>query len=175
MFEEKSRRPFLADKANALGIPIGPERGLLVRGETVTLADGRHITPDMVLGDEIKGAKLVYIGDTGRTDNLVEHVRDADALVIEATFLESEADIANDFGHLTARQAGRLAQQAGVRTLLINHVSRRYREADIVEEVRSVFPNAYVARDLDHFMIKRGHGAEKVAAKPRERGLRNEE
>lgn len=175
VFEEKSRRPFLADKANALGIPIGPERGLLVRGETVTLADGRHITPDMVLGDEIKGAKLVYIGDTGRTDNLVEHVRDADALVIEATFLESEADIANDFGHLTARQAGRLAQQAGVRTLLINHVSRRYREADIVEEVRSVFPNAYVARDLDHFMIKRGHGAEKVAAKPRERGLRNEE
>lgn len=162
VFEEKSRRPFLAEKAVALGVPVGPERGRLVRGETITLADGRVITPEMVLGEAVQGAKLVYVGDTGRTDNLREHAQNADTLVIEATFLESEGDIANDFGHLTARQAGRLARDAGVRTLIVNHVSRRYRESDVIEEVRSVFPNSYVARDMDHFIIKRGQGAEKV-------------
>jgi ribonuclease Z len=167
IFEEKSRRPFLAEKAQALGVPVGPERGRLVRGETITMSDGRVIAPDMVLGDEIKGAKLVYIGDTGRTDNLRDYVQDADALVIEATFLESEVDVARDFGHLTAKQAGRLAKETGVKTLLINHVSRRYREADVVEEVRSVFPNAYVARDMDHFIIRRGQGAEKAAPQPK--------
>lgn len=174
VFEEKARRPFLAEKAEALGIPVGPERGRLVRGEAVTLADGRDVTPDMVLGDEIKGAKLVYVGDTGRTDNLREHVQDADTLVIESTFLDSEGDVASDFGHLTARQAGRFALEAGVRTLIVNHVSRRYREADIVEQVRSVFPNSFVARDMDHFIIRRGQGAEKAtpntnqSAKPNE-------
>jgi ribonuclease Z len=162
VFEEKSRRPFLAEKAAALGVPVGPERGQLVRGETITLADGRIVTPEMVLGDAVKGAKLVYVGDTGRTDNLREQAQGADALVIEATFLESEADVANDFGHLTAKQAGRLARDAGVRTLIVNHVSRRYRESDVIDEVRSVFPDAYVARDMDHFIIKRGQGAEKL-------------
>ena len=162
VFEEKSRRPFLAEKAAALGVPVGPERGRLVHGETVTLADGRVITPDMVLGEAIKGAKLVYVGDTGRTDNLRDYVQDADTLVIEATFLESEADVANDFGHLTAKQAGRLAKETGVQTLIVNHVSRRYRESDVVEELRSVLPNAYVARDMDHFVIRRGQGADKV-------------
>ena len=73
------------------------------------------------------------------------------------------------------KQAGRLALEAGVRTLLINHVSRRYREADIVEEVRSVFPNSYVTRDLDHFMIKRGQGAEKVVVPPRDRAARTDD
>lgn len=167
VFEEKSRRPFLAEKAQALGVPVGPERGRLVRGEAVTLADGRVIEPDMVLGEAVKGAKLVYVGDTGRTDNLRDYVQDADALVIEATFLESEADVARDFGHLTAKQAGRLAKETGVKTLLVNHVSRRYREADVVEEVRSVFPNAYVARDMDHFIIRRGQGAEKAQPAPK--------
>lgn len=168
VFEENTRRPFLAEKADALGVPSGPERGRLVRGEPVTLADGRTIAPEMVLGDEIPGAKLVYVGDTGRTDNLLEVARGADALVIEATFLESEAAVARDFGHMTAKQAALLARDAGVRTLILNHVSRRYRESDIIDEARSVFPGAYVARDLDHFIIRRGQGAEKVTEPPAE-------
>lgn len=156
VFQEQSHFPFLVDKAEALGVPSGPERGRLVRGEPVQLADGRVITPEMVLGDEVKGAKLVVVGDTGRTENLTHIVRDADTLVIEATFLESEAEEARMFGHITAQQAARLALENGVKTLLINHVSRRYRERDIVAEARAVFPDAYVVRDFDHFIIRRG-------------------
>ncbi len=162
--QEKTRHPFLLEKAEALGVPAGPERGLLVKGETITLADDRVITPEMVLGEEIPGVKLVCIGDTGRTDNLRQQVADADALVIEATFLEQDADAARAFGHLTAQQAATLARDTGVKTLILNHVSRRYRERDIIDEARRVFPETYVARDMDHYMIRRGKPVQKTHA-----------
>lgn len=155
VFQEHSHRPFLVDKAEALGVPVGPERGQLVNGQPVTLADGTVVTPEMVLGEEIMGTKLVYVGDTARTDNLVEHVRNAQALVIEATFLDSEAEEARLFGHITARQAAELARDTNVQTLILNHVSRRYRERDIIAEAQAVFPNAFVARDMDHFVLNR--------------------
>lgn len=162
IFQQKSHRPFLVEKAEALGVPAGPERGRLVKGEAITLADGRVITPEMVLADEIKGAKLVYIGDVGRIDNIREYVADADTLVIEATFLDFEADVARQFGHLTARQAATLALETGVKNLILTHVSRRYRERDIISEARSVYKEAYVARDLDHFIVRRDKPVEKV-------------
>ncbi len=168
IFQEKSRRPFLADKAAELGVPAGPERSQLVRGEAITLADGRMITPDMVLGEVIPGMKLVHIGDIGRLDNIHNYVADADALVIEATFLHGDADTARDFGHITAQQAATLALETGVKTLLLTHVSRRYRERDIIEEARRVFPNTYVARDLDHYTIRRDQPVVKQMAQAQE-------
>lgn len=161
VFQENAHRPFDAAKAEALNIPQGPERSQLVRGETVTLEDGTVITPDMVLGAEIPGTKLTYVGDTVRTDNLKEHAENADLLVIEATFLQQDVDIAHRFGHITAREAGLLAKEVGVKTLVLNHISRRYREREMIAEVRSVFPDAYVARDFDHFVLRRGQTAVK--------------
>jgi ribonuclease Z len=155
MFVEKARRPFLAEKAEALGVPFGPERARLVRGEAVTLADGRTIYPEEVLGDALAGTKYVHIGDVGRTDNLVNICRDADALVIESTYLQSETEMAKDFGHLTATQAARLAIDANVKTLILTHLSRRYFERDVVKEAQAIFPDTYVARDFDHFQISR--------------------
>lgn len=150
-FEEKGRRPFLANKAEALGVPVGPERKRLVQGHTVTLADGRVIHPDDVLGEWLQGAKLVFVGDAGRTDNLVDEAQDADVLVIEATYLHHEANMAREFGHLTARQAAELARQAGVRQLVLTHLSRRNRERDVLNEAKAIFANVVVARDFDHF------------------------
>ena len=83
IFEERARRPFLPQKADELGIPFGPERRDLVDGKTLRLPDGRQVTADDVLGPLQKGAKLVVVGDAGRTDDLVEPCRDADTLVIE--------------------------------------------------------------------------------------------
>lgn len=168
LFEEKSRRPFLDKRAEALRIPFGPERGRLVRGEAVTLADGRTISPDDVLGEEIKGTKYVHIGDVGRTDNLIEICRDADALVIEATYTEDEAEMAKQFGHLTAAQGAKLAKTAGVNTLILTHISRRHTGRQILDEARSIFPNTYVARDFDRFEISSG---EVVRVKQRSDGV----
>ena len=155
LFEEKSRRPFLAEKADALGVPFGPERRDLVEGRSVTLPDGRTIRPEEVLGPLQRGTKFVVVGDTGRTDDLLEVCRDADGLVIESTYLNAEADMARQFSHLTARQAAELAVKAGVKKLILTHISRRYREKDVLAEAQSVFPGAVVARDFDTFQIKR--------------------
>ncbi len=154
-FETKARRPFLAEKADALGVPFGPERRDLVNGKTVSLADGRMVKPDEVLGAWQSGTKLVVVGDTGRTDDILEHCRGADALVIESTFLNEEAELAQQFSHLTAQKAAELARDAGVKRLILTHLSRRYRERDVLAEAQAVFPETVVARDFDSFQIKR--------------------
>jgi ribonuclease Z len=154
-FQERAKRPFLADVAAELGVPAGPERRDLVNGQSVTLADGRVITPDQVLGEPVPGARLVFIGDTGRTDGLEEVVRDADVLVIEATFVESEAELAAKFGHLTAQQAAELAREAGVKRLYLTHLSRRYPAKVVRREARETFAASYVARDFDHVRIRK--------------------
>jgi ribonuclease Z len=152
-FREKERRPFLVEQAEALGVPAGPERGRLVRGESITLADGTAVHPDQVLGETVPGASLVYVGDAGRTDDLVEVCRGADAVVIEATYLEVEADLARKFGHLTAAQAATLARRADVKQLFLTHISRRYSEREVLAEAEPIFPDTVVARDFDRFRI----------------------
>jgi ribonuclease Z len=161
VFQEKNRRPFLTEKAEALGVPAGPERGQLVAGQSITLADGRVIHPDMVLGEEARGVKLVHVGDISRLDTVREYVAEADTLVIEATFLEQDRDAARAFGHITAKEAATLARDSGVKSLILTHVSRRYRERDLIQEAQSVFPGTFVARDLDHFAVQRGKPLEK--------------
>jgi len=156
LFEEKPRRPFLAEKAEEIGVPFGPERARLVRGEAVTLADGQIVNPDDVLGEVIPGTKYIHIGDVGITEELVQICQGADALTIEATYLESEAEMARKFGHLTAAKAAKFALDAGVKTLILTHLSRRYYEREFILEARAIFPNTYVARDFDHFQITRG-------------------
>lgn len=164
VFEEKSRRPFLAEQATALGVPFGPERKRLVAGEPVTLNDGRLIQPDDVLGPAIRGTKLVWIGDIARTDGLHEHVANADALVVEATFLQSEQDEATRYGHLVAAQSAALARDSGVAHLYLTHLSRRYHPKQIEDEARAIFPATTVVSDLDHYTITQ-HGNEPVIAK----------
>ena len=154
-FEEKAHRPFLAERAEALGLPAGPIRRRLVAGETVTLPDGRRVAPEDVLGPSLAGARLIHVGDCGDIENLVAVARGADALVIEATYLELEADMARQFGHLTAARAAALAQKAGVKQLYLTHLSRRYRERDVLDEAQKIFPNTVVARDFDQFKIAR--------------------
>lgn len=161
IFQQDTHYPFLPEKAEALGIPAGPERGRLVNGETVTLSDGRTITPDMVLGDPIPGVKIVFTGDLARTDNILSYVEGADVLVSEATFLEEDRETADSHGHITAKQAAELARDAGVPNLLLTHLSRRYRERDIIKEARAVFPQAIVVRDLDQYIIRRNEPIER--------------
>jgi ribonuclease Z len=155
LFEEKSRRPFLASKADELGVPVGPIRRDLVEGKAVTLADGRVISPEEVLGDQRPGTKFVHIGDVGETDSLVDIVRGADGLVVEATYMEEERDMARQYSHMTARMAAEFARKAEVKKLLLTHISRRYREKEILAEAQAFFPDSIVARDFDSFSIKR--------------------
>ena len=154
-FIETPKRPFLAEKAEALGVPPGPERRLLVQGESITLPDGRVVHPDDVLGPPQPGARLAFIGDLARTKGVAAYVRGADALVVEATYLERDRDMARQYGHLTAAQAARLARNAGVRRLILTHLSRRYADQDVLAEARAIFPDTVLANDFDRFEIKK--------------------
>lgn len=154
LFQEKGRYPFLPEKAEELQIPSGPWRRDLVNGKSVTLPDGRKINPDQVLGDYKAGTRMVILGDVAETDSLVTYCDQADALVTEATYLESEAEMADQFGHMTARKSAELAKKANVKRLILTHLSRRYREKDILAEAQSVFPNTVIARDFDTFLVK---------------------
>ncbi|MGE5123721.1 MAG: ribonuclease Z [Acidobacteriaceae bacterium] len=155
LFEEKTRRPFLPEKAEELAIPPGPWRRDLVNGKAVTLPDGRLIQPDQVLGEARHGTRIAHVGDVGRTDELLPTVQAVDGLVIEATYMQEEMVMADQFAHLTARQAAELAANAGVKCLILTHISRRYRERDVLAEAQAIFPNTVVARDFDAFQIRR--------------------
>lgn len=164
LFEEKPRRPFLNHIADELGVPFGPQRRQLVEGNPITLGDGRTIQPEQVLDDEILGTRLAHIGDVGQTAPLHDIIQDLDALTIESTYLNIEADLARKFGHLTALQAAQLARDANVSNLILTHLSRRYRERDILAEARQIFPEAVVARDFDHYQIRRDQPFNKVSS-----------
>ena len=148
VFRDEPRHPLLPERLDALGIPAGRERAALARGDAVVLANGRRVTPEMVRGKPAPGATLAVIGDVEEIASLVETVRRADALVIEATFLERDAELARTRGHLTAAAAGRLAYQAEIGELLLTHISGRYKPEEIVEEATRYFPKARVVDDF---------------------------
>ncbi len=140
---------FNPDRARALGIPEGPLWGQLHKGQTVQLADGRTVGPADLVGAPRPGRSLVYSGDTRPHLSVVEASRGADLLVHEATFGGDEMERARETGHSTAAEAARVALEAGVRRLVLTHISSRYsREAvELLAEARAVFPETIIARD----------------------------
>jgi ribonuclease Z len=153
VFQAAARRHLLPERLAALAVPDGPLRRDLAEGRPAVLPDGRVIDPEHVLGPVVTGKKLVVIGDAATTAGLVEAARGADALVVEATFLERDAATARTHGHLTAAEAASLAAEAGVGQLYLNHISGRYPAEEIEAEARAIFPGAIVAADLDRFTL----------------------
>ena len=140
---------FDVEAADALGVPVGPARGELQRGESVTLDDGRVVTPDEVLGEPRGGRRIVLPGDTAPVETVRVLAEGADVLVHEATFSDEERDRAGETLHSTALQAAEIARDAGVRLLALTHLSPRYFGSELAREARAVFPATVVPRDLD--------------------------
>ncbi len=154
LFEERARRRFLQEQADALGVPFGPERAELVRGKPITLDSGRVIQPTEVLGEPIAGAKLCFVSDVGHTGPLHEIAHGSDLLVIEGTYLDRDKQLARDFGHITVAAAAKLAQRAKVKHLVLHHIGRRYRVKEILAEAHQHYPKTIVVGDLDRVRIR---------------------
>jgi ribonuclease Z len=149
LVEETRKGRFNPDLAREMGIPEGPLWGQIHRGNAVTLPDGRHIEPSVLVGPTRPGRRIVITGDTRPSAATTEMARNADLLVHEATFGDEEAARAIETGHSTAREAAMVARDADARRLVLTHISARYsRDAsDLEREARQVFPNVIVARD----------------------------
>lgn len=140
---EPDGRRMLPDRLAALGV-FGPDVGLLQRSGAlgdITLEQVSEVRPGQV---------VAFVMDTGVCPAAVELAAGADLLVIEATFLESETELADLSGHLTAAQAGRIAAEAGVRKLVLTHFSQRYTEpwAFADEAAKYYAGDTVVAEDL---------------------------
>jgi ribonuclease Z len=149
LVEEPRPGFFDVEAADALGVPAGPERGALQRGESITLVDGSVVTPDEVLGEARPGRRIVLPGDTAPTEAVCVMAEGADLLVHEATFSEEERERAAETLHSTALQAAELARDAQVRVLALTHLSPRYFGPELAREAREVFPATIVPRDFD--------------------------
>jgi len=149
VLEEKARPGrFSLERAEVLGIPTGPMYSRLQDGEPVRMG-GRTIRPEDVLGPPRRGRKIVYTGDTMPHESLVEIARHADVLIHDATSDAALEEKANRYGHSSSRQAAEVAKEAGVRLLVLTHLSPRYEDpTKILEDAKKVFENVRVAEDF---------------------------
>jgi ribonuclease Z len=147
--EDERPGRFDDEAADALGVPFGPERGRLQRGEPVELADGTTVAPGQLVGPPRPGRTVVLAGDTAPCEHVISAAQGADLLVHEATFLDDEADRARETRHSTAGEAAAVALAADVKLLALTHLSNRYFGPEVAREAREVFPATIVPRDYD--------------------------
>lgn len=144
---EPTRRRMLPDRLRDFGIR-GPRIAELQQAGSIVAGD-RIVTLDEV-SEPRPGQSFAFVMDTRLCPGVLEAAAGVDMLVIEATFLDAEAHLAEEHGHLTAGQAARVAAEAGVRTLVLTHFSQRYRTLeDHRREAEAHFAGEiFVAEDL---------------------------
>jgi ribonuclease Z len=153
---EQKPRPgrFDVERARALGIPPGPVYAELKAGRTVTLDDGRIIRGESLCGPERPGCSVVYCTDTVFCEAAVALAQGADLLIHESTFAHAEAEMAFARQHSTSTMAAQTALAAGVKQLMLTHLSPRYMPGnpvtpdDLLAEARAIFPATELARDF---------------------------
>lgn len=139
---------FHPEMARRLGVPEGVLWKRLQEGENVEV-DGVVVKSSEVCDAPRPGRRIVYTGDTKPSENVVELARGADLLIHEATFGDELAERAEEDGHSTVSQAAGVAAKAGVKRLMLTHISSRYGDTKpLLEAARKIFPNTDIAEDL---------------------------
>jgi len=126
LIEDDRKGRFDRERAEELGVPVGPKFSRLHEGEPIELEDGTVVEPDQVVGPPRPGRRVVYTGDTRPAASVIEAADGADLLIHDATFAEEYAGRARETGHAIAREAAEVASEAGAARLALTHVSSRY-------------------------------------------------
>jgi ribonuclease Z len=140
-------RAFLPERARALGVPI-ELWGRLQAGEPVSW-DSRAATPDEVLGPPRPGLSIAYVTDTRPAPKLPRFLESVDLLVCEGTY-GSDEDLPKAVRnrHMTFREAGTLAREAGANRLWITHFSPALEDPGaFAANATEVFPRATIGYD----------------------------
>ena len=126
----------------------GPDIGRALRDGGVVV-DGREVRIDDIASRR-PGHSFAFVMDTRVCDAAGELADDVDMLVIESTYLDADRHLAEEYGHLTARQAGELASAAGARRVVLGHFSSRYPDAEVLgAEARRFHDDVVVGTDLE--------------------------
>lgn len=133
-----------------LGVKPGPLLKRFKEVDQLVLEDGRHVWTADYLGPSKKGRVVTILGDTKPCEGERLLSEGATVLVHEATFMVEKEEGANDFFHSSTRQAATCAKDAGVDTLILTHISARYKEdaEALLQEAQAIFPNTLLAEDL---------------------------
>ncbi|APW97221.1 ribonuclease Z [Halobiforma lacisalsi AJ5] len=141
LVEDDRKGRFDRERAEELGVPVGPKFSRLHEGDPVELEDGTVVEPDQVVGDPRPGRSIVYTGDTRPTVRTIEVADEPDLLIHDATFADDRAERAGETAHSTARGAAEIASRAGAKRLALVHISSRYTGGvdDHLAEARETF------------------------------------
>ncbi|MBB1078604.1 ribonuclease Z [Limosilactobacillus sp. STM2_1] len=140
------------EKLREQNVPSGPIYGQLKAGKKVTLSDGRILDGHDYIGEPQAGRIVTILGDTRQTKNAVLLAENADVLVHESTFAKDETKMARSYYHSTSKQAAEVAKKAGVKKLLLTHISARYTGKaayQLAYQVRNIIPDTRVVNDFD--------------------------
>ncbi len=147
VFIEKDRRRINTKYTKKLGIPEGPLLGKLqegknikFKGKTVSLKQATYL---------VKGKKIGYVADTLLCKGAYDIAKNADLLIAESTYTHKDKEKAEEYHHLTAREAGLIASKSNAKKLVLMHFSGRYKNVqEIEEDARQVFDNSFAAKDF---------------------------
>lgn len=148
----------LVDKLRKLGIPPGPIYKTIKDRPEVVLPDGHRLKTAPFIGEKKKGRRIAVIGDTRPCPAVLSLAEQADLMIHEATFRQESVQLARAYHHSTSVQAAQAALSAGVRTLILTHLSARYQKNEqiaLLKEARTVFEHTHLAADLWTYHLNR--------------------
>ncbi|MFL6181920.1 MAG: ribonuclease Z, partial [Actinomycetes bacterium] len=149
--QEADDRRMVPERLAAFGVS-GPDVGRLKAAGQLDI-EGRLVRLDDV-SEPRPGQSFAFVMDTSWCDGAIELAQDVDLLVCESTFLSADQHLATKYGHLTAREAGRLASTARARRLVLTHFSQRYSDIEaFLDEARQEFDDVIAASDLDRIPV----------------------
>ncbi len=152
-FMIKEKNKINKKKLAKLKLPNSPLIGQLQNGRDIIFNNKKILAKDLTYTQ--KGKKIAIILDTKINDNAYKIAKNADLLICESTYAESEASYAENYKHLTAKQASTIAKKARVKSLVLTHIAQRYEHnlKKIELEAKKVFKNTKLVKDFSKIII----------------------
>ncbi|MCB9358519.1 ribonuclease Z [Candidatus Woesearchaeota archaeon] len=146
-FVEKDKRRISTSKTSKLGIPEGPLLGKLQDGRSIEFKGKSYSSDELTY--LVPGKVIAFIMDTAYVKNTIILAQDADVVISEATYLDKHVDKADQYKHMSVKQAAQIAHEANAKKLVMTHFSQRYSDvSELEEEARDIFPESYAGFDF---------------------------
>jgi ribonuclease Z len=154
LFKEKPHfKNIIKEKLQEFNVPTSEVNKLRLGLDAIN-KKGKTIANDKLTLMASPQRSYAYCSDTNYYEEIIEHIKGADLVYHEATFLEAEIERAKKTFHSTAKQAATIASKAQIKQLLLGHFSARYGNTDgFIEEANPIFQNTLVAQEGQTYKI----------------------